>query len=981
MSNRGVYGGAGRGGRGGRRSDQSSAHGGRGVRSPSDQSSAHRGRGVPVSRGRGRGNVGSGDPTASQVPVTAGRGRGNVETGDPRASQVASSSKTTVSVASSSSKEGSKVSYAAAAGISKLHITPAETKPEATLPPESSKAVTRRLRPGFGIMGKEITVRANHFLVQFADRDLYHYDVSINPEVKSKAVNRKVMKELVETFKDSDLGGKTPAYDGRKSMYTAGALPFESKDLDVNLTADAFFGKDREFKVAIKKASSRPDLDQLRQFLSQKQRDAPSDVIQVLDVALRDTPSQKYVSVGRSFFSTVFGTGGLGDGIDYCKGYFQSLRLTQMGLSLNVDVSARSFYEPILVTDFISKFLNINRPLRESDRLKVKKALKTLKVTLVHWDNKKSAKITGISSSPISQLRFTLEDKSEKTVIQHFAEKYNRTVRYQHLPAIQTGSDAKPVYIPMELCKIAEKQRYTKRLNEKQVKALLRATCQRPKQREDSIKVLVEENNYNDDRVSKEFGMSVTPQLASIEARVLPPPSLKYRDQSGRETIINPLVGQWNMWDLKMVNGATVDSWTCVAFGIDQRLQEEFCNQLIRMCVSKGMQFNRQPIIRPISDSPERIKEALYDIHRRAPKLQLLIVILPEVTGYYGKIKRICETELGIVSQCCQPGKVREFSRQYMENVALKINVKTGGSNTVLSEAIRRNIPLIYEKATIIMGADVTHPQPGDDSSPSIAAVVASMDWPEISKYRGLVSAQDHRVEIIQDLYKLVEDPQRGKVHAGLIREHFKAFRKAMGRRPERIIFYRDGVGEGQYNDVLFYEMNAIREACSSLEENYLPRITFVVVQKRHHTRLFPAQHEKRDMTDRSGNILPGTVVDTQICHPNEFDFYLNSHAGIQGTSRPAHYHVLYDENDVSADAFQTLTNNLCYTYARCTKAVSIVPPAYYAHLAVFRARYYMESEFSDGGSSRSRNTTSGGSVASQLPEVKDNVKEVMFYC
>lgn len=34
-----------------------------------------------------------------------------------------------------------------------------------------------------------------------------------------------------------------------------------------------------------------------------------------------------------------------------------------------------------------------------------------------------------------------------------------------------------------------------------------------------------------------------------------------------------------------------------------------------------------------------------------------------------------------------------------------------------------------------------------------------------------------------------------------------------------------------------------------------------------------------------------------------------------QGTSRPTHYHVLYDENNFPADALQILTNNLCYTY------------------------------------------------------------------
>uniref|UniRef100_A0A7N0V8L2 Piwi domain-containing protein n=1 Tax=Kalanchoe fedtschenkoi TaxID=63787 RepID=A0A7N0V8L2_KALFE len=176
--------------------------------------------------------------------------------------------------------------------------------------------------------------------------------------------------------------------------------------------------------------------------------------------------------------------------------------------------------------------------------------------------------------------------------------------------------------------------------------------------------------------------------------------------------------------------------------------------------------------------------------------------------------------------------------------------------------------------------------------------------------------------------------------------------------------------------------MDAIRKACASLEEGYLPPVTFVVVQKRHHTRFFPFEHGNRNTTDRSGNILPGTVVDQKICHPMEFDFYLNSHAGIQGTSRPVHYHVLYDENNFSADEIQSLTNNLCYTYARCTKSVSVVPPAYYAHLLAFRARYYVEgSEWSDSGSGVGRSTVGANRETTSLPVIMENVKNVMFYC
>ena len=43
-----------------------------------------------------------------------------------------------------------------------------------------------------------------------------------------------------------------------------------------------------------------------------------------------------------------------------------------------------------------------------------------------------------------------------------------------------------------------------------------------------------------------------------------------------------------------------------------------------------------------------------------------------------GTIKRVCETELGIISQCCQPKNASKNSKQYLENVALKINVKVG---------------------------------------------------------------------------------------------------------------------------------------------------------------------------------------------------------------------------------------------------------------------------------------------------------------
>ena len=43
---------------------------------------------------------------------------------------------------------------------------------------------------------------------------------------------------------------------------------------------------------------------------------------------------------------------------------------------------------------------------------------------------------------------------------------------------------------------------------------------------------------------------------------------------------------------------------------------------------------------------------------------------------------------------------------------------------------------------------------------------------------------------------------------------------------------------------VLQYELRQVREACTKLEDGYQPGITFMVVQKRHHTRLFCANSQ-----------------------------------------------------------------------------------------------------------------------------------------
>lgn len=92
-----------------------------------------------------------------------------------------------------------------------------------------------------------------------------------------------------------------------------------------------------------------------------------------------------------------------------------------------------------------------------------------------------------------------------------------------------------------------------------------------------------------------------------------------------------------------------------------------------------------------------------------------------------------------------------------------------------------------------------------------------------------------------------------------MVRELLVQFYRNTRFKPTRIVIYRDGVSEGQFLNVLQHELRAMREACMTLERGYQPGITFIAVQKRHHTRLFAV--DKKDQVGKAFNIPPGTTV------------------------------------------------------------------------------------------------------------------------
>lgn len=88
---------------------------------------------------------------------------------------------------------------------------------------------------------------------------------------------------------------------------------------------------------------------------------------------------------------------------------------------------------------------------------------------------------------------------------------------------------------------------------------------------------------------------------------------------------------------------------------------------------------------------------------------------------------------------------------------------------------------------------------------------------------------------------------------------------------------------------------------------------------------------------------------------------------------KATHYTVIYDENAFGADEIQKGTHDFSYLYARATKAVSLIPPAYYADLACERGRCYLNDMLVWEGSV-SMKTGAGGKKRS-----KEEDREIVY--
>ncbi|KAM5551204.1 protein argonaute 4A-like [Rosa sericea] len=869
-------------------------------------------------------------------------------------------------------------------------------------------------RPGIGSKGQRISLLTNHFKVGLnkSNAEFYHYSIAMQyddgTEVDGKGIGRKVLDKVKDTY-SVELENKDFAYDGEKSLFTVGQLPHKKLDFtvvldDISSSRSRTNGgsggsysleetqgdrkrvkqsfQSKTIKVQVNFAAKIP-MQAIANALRGQDSDHFQEAVRVLDIIIRQNAAkQGCLLVRQSFFhNNPRNFIELGGGVLGCRGFHSSFRATQGGLSLNMDVSTTMIVKPGPVLNFLMENQNVKTPY-QIDWNKAKRMLKNLKVET--YASKMEYKITGLSDKPCKQQTFFLKSKGgqdgdgeEITVYEYFAQHKHMQLRDSaDFPCINVGKPKKPSYFPLELCNLVSLQRYTKALSNLQRASLVEKSRQKPQERMSTLRDALKSSKYEADMMLHSSGISIGTEFMQVEGRVLSAPRLKV----GNGEDFSPRNGRWNFNNKKLVEPVKLECWAVVNFSA--RCDVRFLvNTMIKCGDMKGISIDHpfdvfeENIQNRRESALSRVEKMFEYIKSKLPgPPQFLLCILPERknSDIYGPWKRKNLSDVGIVTQCIAPTKVND---QYITNVLLKINAKLGGINSLLMVEHSPSLPLVSKSPTLILGMDVSHGSPGRSDVPSIAAVVSSRKWPLISRYRAAVRTQSPKVEMIANLFKPVSD----KEDQGIIKELLLDFyTTSNNRKPEQIIIFRDGVSESQFNQVLNVELDQIIEACKFLDESWCPKFMVIIAQKNHHTKFFQAGGSP-------DNVPPGTIIDNKVCHPKNNDFYLCSHAGMIGTTRPTHYHVLYDELGFSADDLQELVHSLSYVYQRSTTAISVVAPVCYAHLAAAQMSQFIKfDEISEAASSQGGSggvTVAGAVPVQELPRLHKSVVNSMFFC
>ncbi|XP_037936960.1 protein piwi-like [Teleopsis dalmanni] len=710
-----------------------------------------------------------------------------------------------------------------------------------------------------GSSGRTVKLQTNYFVCKTkADWCIYQHIVSIDPEIEVRRIRSGILSII-----SSILGGYL--YDGRDL--------FSNKKITENESKYEVDAKDgRKYTITIRYVG----VLQMTEY----------QALHILNLILRRAMGTLNLQlVGRNFYDALAKINIKEFNLQLWPGYETSIRQHERGILLRAEIAHKAMRTETLY-DILRRCMSNHRNFQEEFR---RQAIGT---TVLTDYNNLTYTITDIDFNLNPKCTF-LYKNADISYMEYYSRKYNIHIRDERQPLLLTKgkkslnkTDELIILIP-ELCR-STGLNDEMRSNFNLMRSLAEYTRMNPDRRIDRLMAFNRrlQSSENCTKIFNEWNLTLEKSLVEVTGRVLEPQKIVFNNQKVPAGDDADWTRHFRGSHMLTSPSRGLERWVFVYIGRQTRDMRNFTEALLRAANGLKFQISRPREMTINDDRTYSYISALEEAARGDP--QLIMCLVPNNNAErYITLKKKCCLDRAIPMQIITQ-KTASNQRGLMSvatKVAIQINAKLGYTPWMVE------IPL---NGLMIVGFDTV--KSTRDRSKQFGALVATMDMKTNATFYSTVAEMS------------VHDNSAPILWAMMVKalHQYRLEHKAL---PKRIIFYRDGVSDGQLQHVVDFE---VKELVARLNEQYTAvgcekglMFSFIVVTKASSTRFFA----------NGKNPPPGTVVDDVITIPERYDFYIVSQCVRQGTVSPTAYNVIFSNIRLSPDQIQLLTYKVCHLY------------------------------------------------------------------
>ncbi|KAM5194696.1 piwi-like protein 1 [Mantella aurantiaca] len=734
-----------------------------------------------------------------------------------------------------------------------------------------------------GVSGTTIKLFANHVkLISRPQWFLYQYHIDYSPQMASRTLRSALL------YRHDDLIGKAHAFDG--------TILFLPKKLN---KVNEVFSQTRNgenVKITITLTNELPPT-------------SPT-CFQFYNIIFRRLLKlMNMKQIGRNYYNPDDAMDIRSHSLTIWPGFITSILQYETNIMLCIDISHKVLRNETV----LDVMYNLQSNVGAHNFQEVCRKELIGQIVLTKYNNR-TYRIDDIYWDFTPKTTFKKSDGSEISFIDYYRNQYNKQITDLKQPGVihntkkirgHPGTQPTAIILIPEFCFLTG---LTDRMRSdfNVMKDLSIHTRLAPEERRKQVSRFLD-YVHKDDNVQKElsdWGLNFDMDLLSLSGRVAPSEKILL---SNRVAEYNPQFADWSR-ELKgptLIQVKHMDTWLLIYSRRNYEAAKTLTQNLFKVSQQMRIRMSKGIMVE-VDDTTDAYIRALQQ--KVQSDTQMVVCLLSSNRkDRYDAIKKFLCVECPVPSQCVvartlsKPQTVLSVTTK----IALQMNCKMGG------ELWSLEIPL---KELMIVGIDCYHDTMAGKRS--IAGLVASLNQ-GMTRWFSQCVLQDQKQEIIDGLKICMQAALRAWYSCNKI-------------LPSRIIIYRDGVGDGQLNTLVNYEIPQFVACIKATENDYSPKLSVIVVKKRINTRFFA------NLGGRLQNPPPGTIVDVEVTRPEWYDFFIVSQSVRQGTVSPTHYNVVYDTSSLKPDYMQRLTYKMCHVYYNWPGVIRVPAPCQYAHKLTF---------------------------------------------